>query len=98
MKTPKFTDDQLVVDRNIHNYLTMYGYDYNEDDQYYCFCGRNTKDKPIFMVLYDPLKEKLTTWLKVRDLDDYNQCMPYISSYYRRKKYLQKKGLIDESE
>lgn len=94
MKTPKFTDDELVVDRNIHNYLTKYGYEYNAEDKYYCFVGKNANKKTIFMGFYDPLEKKFEAWLKIKCLDDYEQCTPYIKSYYLRKRYLQEKGLI----
>lgn len=94
MRNPKFSDDELVVSREIHNYLTWYAYEYDSYNKYYCFCGKNTKGKTIFMVLYNPIEKRFDTALKVKNLDDWYQCMPYIKSYYQRKKYLREKGLV----
>lgn len=94
MRKPKFTDEEIVVDREIHNYLTWHAFQYDSYNKYYCFCGKNTKGKTIFMAIYNPVLKRFDTCLKVKNLDDFYQCQTYIKSYYQRKRYLQGKGLI----
>lgn len=86
--------NKLLVDKKNHNYLLRYHFKWREDTQDYFFKNE------VITIIFNP---KASTFDRYIFLDLWyrltvKEYRSNIKFYKRRKNYLIKKGLIDESE